>query len=325
MNLQTEKTLRFAKKALESHLVAMAADKGIKISAARAQIAADIGVDPSSIRQFLNGEIIKPASKTMQKYVDWLEVNPENTNPDFVRKIEELESNIRILEDENNYRCEQLDAANEKLIDAERRLKDSETQRESTRKRFVEKRERVEELESHLGVENNDPDFSEKYKIVHPDNAWWMQYSDAYITINTQGDGPEFDYLQGPKQRVCTIPIPNLNLAANWHHKVPRIRVWQDGEWQYVESDAWALVSEDDKGQVWERPSVEIGDRTYPSETVLVETREQFDARRRVMTNEHIALLLDTARTITDLYSKIGGWPDNEVTVDVEINNIENI
>jgi hypothetical protein len=44
-----------------------------------------------------------------------------------------------------------------------------------------------------------------------------------------------------------------------------------------------------------------------------------------VETNEHIALLIDTARSITDLYSKIGGWPDNEVTVDVEINNIENI
>ncbi len=38
---------------------------------------------------------------------------------------------------------EQLDAVNEKLIDTERRLKDSETQRESTRKRIVEKRERV--------------------------------------------------------------------------------------------------------------------------------------------------------------------------------------
>ena len=325
MNLQSEKTLRFAKKALESHLVAIAADKGIKISAARAQIAADIGVDPSSIRQFLNGEIVKPASKTMQKYVDWLEVNPENTNPDFVRKIKELESNIRNLEDENNYRCDQLDAANEKLIDAERRLKDSEAQRESTRKRFVEKRERVEELESHLGVENNDPDFSEKYKIVHPDNAWWMQYSDAYITINTQGDGPEFDYLQGPKQRVCTIPIPNLNLSTTWHHKVPSIRTYKDGKWEMVESNYWFLVDEDDKGQVWQRPDVDIDDRTYPGETVLVETREQFCARKKIETQEHIALLVDTAQRIGELYAKCGGWPDNEVTVDVEINNIENI
>ena len=98
-----------------------------------------------------------------------------------------------------------------------------------------------------------------------------------------------------------------------------------DGEWQYVESDSWVLVSEDNKGQVWERPSVEIGDRTYPSETVLVETREQFYARKRVETDEHIALLVDTARSITDLYSKIGGWPDNEVSVDVEINNIQDI
>ena len=114
---------------------------------------------------------------------------------------------------------EQLDAVNEKLIDAERRLRDSETQRESTRKRFVEKRERVEELEALLGADASDPALSEKYKVVHPDNAWWMEYSDAYITINTHGD--EVDWHPGPKQRVCTIPIPNLNLRSDWHHKVP--------------------------------------------------------------------------------------------------------
>lgn len=218
---------------------------------------------------------------------------------------------------------EQLDAANEKLIDTERRLRDAETQKESTRKRFVDKRERVEELEALLGIENHDPDLVDKYKIVHPDNAWWMEYSDAYITINTHGE--ESEYHSGPKQRVCTIPIPNLNLSSNWHHKVPGIRTYENGEWQWVESDSWLLVSEDDKGQVWERPSVEIGERTYPSETVLVETREQYTARKKVETNEHISLLLDTARSITDLYSKIGGWPDNEVTVDVEINNIQDI
>jgi hypothetical protein len=217
----------------------------------------------------------------------------------------------------------QLDAANEKLIDTERRLRDSETQRESTRRKFVEKRERVEELEVLLGIENHDPDLSDRYKIVHPDNAWWMEYSDAYITINTHGE--ESEYHVGPKQRVCTIPIPNLNLRSDWHHKVPTIPVWQDGELQRVESDAWVLVNEDDEGQVWERPDVKIGERTYPSESVLVETREQFYARRRVETQEHIALLLDTARNITDLYYKIGGWPDNEVTVDVEINNIQDI
>ena len=218
---------------------------------------------------------------------------------------------------------EQLDAVNEKLIDTERRLWDSETQRESTRKRFVEKRERVEELEALLAVDNDVPGLSDKYKVVHPDNAWWMQYSDAYITINTLG--AEYDYGEGLKQRVCSIPIPNLNLSSTWHHKVPGIRTYEDGEWQWVESDAWVLVSEDDKGQVWERPSVEIGDRTYPSETVLVETREQYSARKKVETQEHIALLVDTAQRIGELYSKCGGWPDNEVSVDVEINNIENI
>ena len=218
---------------------------------------------------------------------------------------------------------EQLDAANEKLIDAERRLKDSETQRESTRKRFVEKRERVEELEALLAIDNEDSDLSDKYKVVHPDNAWWMQYSDAYITINTHG--PEFDYYQGPKQRVCTIPIPNLNLSTTWHHKVPPIRTYKDGKWEMVESEDWEIISEDDKGQVWQRPDVDIDGHFHPSETVLVETREQYSARKKIETQEHIALLVDTAQRIGELYAKCGGWPDNEVTVDVEINNIDNI
>ena len=56
---------------------------------------------------------------------------------------------------------EQLDAVNEKLIDAERRLRDSEAQRESTRRRFVEKRERVEELEALLGADASDSALSE--------------------------------------------------------------------------------------------------------------------------------------------------------------------
>ena len=108
---------------------------------------------------------------------------------------------------------EQLDAANEKLIDAERRLKDSETQRESTQKRFLEKRERVEELESHLGIENFEPAMSTKYRVVHPDNSWWMQYSDAYITINTQGDEVEFDQLS-KHCLLYTSPSPRDGLLS---------------------------------------------------------------------------------------------------------------
>ena len=92
---------------------------------------------------------------------------------------------------------DQLKEANEKLIDTQRRLRDAETQRESTRKRFVEKRERVEELDALLAIDNKDPDLLDKYKVVHPDNAWWMQYSDAYITINTQGEKADFHL--GPK------------------------------------------------------------------------------------------------------------------------------
>ena len=218
---------------------------------------------------------------------------------------------------------EELDAVNEKLIDTERLLRASETQIESTRRRFVEKRERVEELEALLAIENHDPDLVDKYKIVHPDNAWWMEYSDAYITINTHG--PEADYHMGNKQRVCTIPIPSLNLSSTWHHQPPLVRTYNGEKWEFIECEEWEMISEDDKGQVWERPDVEIDGRTYPGETVLVETREQYSARKKIETQEHIALLVDTAQRIGEFYSKCGGWPDNEVTVDVEINNIDSV
>ena len=218
---------------------------------------------------------------------------------------------------------DQLKEANDKLVDTERRLKDLETQRESIRQKFVEKRERVEELEALLGADASDPALSEKYKVVHPDNAWWMEYSDAYITINTHG--AESDYHMGNKQRVCTIPIPSLNLSSTWHHQPPLVRTYNGEKWEFIECEEWEMISEDDKGQVWERPDVEIDGRTYPGETVLVETREQYSARKKIETQEHIALLVDTAQRIGEFYSKCGGWPDNEVTVDVEINNIDSV
>ncbi len=181
MNLQSEKTLRFAKKALESHLVAIAADKGIKISAARAQIAADIGVDPSSIRQFLNGEIIKPASKTMQKYVDWLGVNPEKVEKPMLtpKEIDDLEQKIR---------------------DLEASVKSWKGHYETMRKNVQKYSEQVAQLEP------ADPDHADKYQVVHKDNSYWMNGSEAYIKLFTHYD----DMSEEGKMRLCTIPIPML-------------------------------------------------------------------------------------------------------------------
>jgi transcriptional regulator with XRE-family HTH domain len=181
MNLQSEKTLRFAKKALESHIVALAADKGIKITKARAQIAADIDVDPSSIRQFLNGEVVKPAPKTMQKYVDWLGVNPEKVEKPMPtpKEIYDLEQKIRDLEAsvESWKRCH-----------------------EATRKNLQKYSEQVAQLEP------ADPDHADKYQVVHRENSYWMQNSEAYIKLFTHYD----DISEDGKMRLCTIPIPLL-------------------------------------------------------------------------------------------------------------------
>ena len=90
MELHSEKTLRFARTALKNHISALAVEKGIKESAARATIAKSIGVDPSSVRQFCNGEIHKPAIKTMQKYVDWLAANPEKVEKPSLSSVDKF-------------------------------------------------------------------------------------------------------------------------------------------------------------------------------------------------------------------------------------------
>ena len=194
MNLQSEKTLRFAKKALESHVVAMAADKGIKITKARAQIAADIGVDPSSIRQFLNGEIIKPAAKTMQKYVDWLGVNPE--------KVEKAESKP------------EEDRRDKEIAELKNIIRIVEEDRENLRLKYVEAKRQLEAIES------VDPAHAEKYQAVHPENSYWMQNSDAYIKVYTHND------LDEDNKRLFTMPIPDLL------ESIPRVEDESHEEWK---------------------------------------------------------------------------------------------
>ena len=194
MNLQSEKTLRFAKKALESHLVAIAADKGIKISAARAQIAADIGVDPSSIRQFLNGEIVKPAPKTMQKYVDWLGVNPEKGEKSEPKSEE--------------------DPRDKEIAELKDLIKIKDQDREQLRLKYVETTRQLEAIES------VDPAHAERYQAVHPENSYWMQNSDAYIKVYTHDD------LAEDNRRLFTMPIPDLL------EFVPRVEDESHEEWK---------------------------------------------------------------------------------------------
>lgn len=77
MNLQSEKTIRFSRNALNSHIMAEAVKSGTKKTAATAVIAKRIGVDRKSLKDFVEGDVAKPSSRVMQKYVDWLGANPE--------------------------------------------------------------------------------------------------------------------------------------------------------------------------------------------------------------------------------------------------------
>ena len=79
MNLQSEKTIRFSRNALNSHIMAEAVKSGTKKTAATAVIAKSIGVDRKSLKDFVEGDVAKPSSRVMQKYVDWLGKNPETT------------------------------------------------------------------------------------------------------------------------------------------------------------------------------------------------------------------------------------------------------
>jgi len=51
-----------------------------------------------------------------------------------------------------------------------------------------------------------DPEFADKYKVVDPENAYWMENAEALIEIST---GYMFD-AEPVRKRVCTIPIPLL-------------------------------------------------------------------------------------------------------------------
>ena len=242
MELHSQKTLRFARNALKSHVATMAADHGIKESTARANISKSIGVDPSSIRQFVNGEIVKPALKTMQKYVDWLGTNPEKVAKPSPDSNEGLRAKIKELEERNEVWAKAHERIRQSLIEANHGLH---------------------------ACQVADPEFADKYQVVDPENAYWMENAEALIEIST-GCLYEADNV---RNRVCTIPIPILQ--GNWR---------------------------------WDQEK---------------ETREENNARREKMLSESFGKVYQLARSITELYSSVGGWPDDEVIVDVKFQNIE--
>jgi len=242
MELHSEKTVRFARTALKNHISALAVEKGIKESAARATIAKSIGVDPSSVRQFCKREIRKPVLKTMQKYVDWLAANPEKVEKPSPDSNEGLRARIKDLEERIESGNQAHELIRQSLVEANKELH---------------------------ACQVADPEFADKYQVVDPENAYWIENAEALIEIST-GCLYEVDNV---RKRVCTIPIPILQ--GNWR--------WDQGK----------------------------------------ETREENNARREKMLSESFGKVYQLARSITELYSKVGGWPDDEVIVDVRFQNIE--
>ena len=155
---------------------------------------------------------------------------------------------------------DQLRAKIEKL---EERVKYAAQDRERIRVQLVEANQKLHECQV------ADPEFADKYKVVDPENAYWMENAEALIEIST-GCMYEADNV---RKRVCTIPIPLLTNDWRWNSEK--------------------------------------------------ETREENNARREKMLSESIGKVYQLARTITEFYSKVGGWPDDEVIVDVRFQNIE--
>jgi hypothetical protein len=194
MNLQSEKTLRFARNSLKNHVMAAAVTNGVKESAATLTIANSIGVDRKSLKDFIEGTVVKPSKPVMQKYVDWLGVNPEKGEKSE-SKSEEDQRDKEIAEMKNIIRIVEED-------------------RENLRLKYVEAKRQLEAIES------VDPAHAERYQAVHPENSYWMQNSEAYIKVYTHDD------LAGENKRLFTMPIPDLL------EFIPRIDSESHEEWK---------------------------------------------------------------------------------------------
>lgn len=199
MNLQSEKTLRFARNALNSHIMAEAVKGGTKKTAATAVIANNVGVDRKSLKDFIEGAVVKPSKPVMQKYVDWLEKNPETTTDP---------------RDEKPQLKSKEDPRDKEIAELKNIIRIVEEDRENLRLKYVEAKRQLEAMES------VDPAHAEKYQAVHPENSYWMQNSEAYIKVYTHDD------LIEDKKRLFTMPIPDLL------EFIPRVESESHEEWK---------------------------------------------------------------------------------------------
>lgn len=236
MELHSEKTLTFARNALNRHARILASESGVKKSKAISTLSEAIGVDRKSLKDFLEGTVAKPTETSMQKYATWLGNNPEPRDFD--------ERDV-----ERGNRMPTKDELRQKI----KRLVDELDYAQSYIQELQEKRDGL----------------LERHTVAHSENAYWMENAEALIEISTGYMLQE----EPVRKRVCTIPIPLLMNHWRW---------------------------DSDK-----------------------ETREENEARREKALSESFGKVYQLARSITELYSSVGGWPDDEIIVDIKFQNIE--
>ena len=201
-----------------------------------------------------------------------------------------------------------------KIEKLEAKVEDDKREYESLRRRYVEKREQLE------NAAIQDPDHADKYQTVHPDNAHWMTASDAYITIQTTGYDHNFDRM--PKCRVCTIPVPDLTGGMRWNTKLPETYRLEErdehGRYTYKVSPHWEMVKEDEYGQHWHHPEIETDIQMLGEQDFLIENHEQFSRRQKKEYLEKMNHAIWLAGQIQEFYNSIGQFPDEEVEVQVQ-------
>ena len=176
----SEKNVRDIRKVLNNHAIARAADGGIKMSAAVLGMATEMKVDRKTLKDFIEGTVVKPSSATMQKFDGWRS-----------RHIVSADKSAQP-------KAVAADPKDEEIAKLKDVIKHKDKDREQLRLKFVDMQSKMEAMES------ADPKHAEKYQVVDPDNSYWMQHSDAYIKVYTHND----DLVDN--MRLFTIPVPNL-------------------------------------------------------------------------------------------------------------------
>ena len=214
--------------------------------------------------------------------------------------------------DQLRQRIAELESEAEKM---QERLRVKDRDHEDLRLRFVEARKIYAQMEIEDAVKIGDE--GDKYQTVHPDNAHWMAASDAYITICTTGYDHNYDRI--PKQRVCTIPFPDLTGGMRWNTKLPETYRLKEkdkhGRYKYKVSPHWEMVKEDEYGQHWHHPEMETEIQMLVEQDLLIESREQFDRRQKKEVREMMNKVITLAGQIQEFYNDIGQFPDEEVEV----------